>query len=95
VVRENTGEGNDPTFDCQGCLIMCEGGNRRVTRTEADGSVVTLAERYQRKLLNRLNDVVWRSDGGIYFTDPGMRLPPEARDLDSSPVFCVPPTALL
>ena len=68
-----------------------KGGNRRVSRTEADGSVVTLADHYQGKRLNRPNDVVCRSDGSIYFTDPGMRVPPEERELDSSSVFRVGP----
>jgi gluconolactonase len=45
IVRETTGEGNGVTFDRQGCLIMCEGGKRRLSRTEADGRVVTLAVR--------------------------------------------------
>lgn len=56
VMRENTDEGNNLTFDRQGCLVMFEGGNRWVMWTEADGSVMTLAERYQGKLLNRPND---------------------------------------
>jgi gluconolactonase len=91
VVREKTGEGNGLTFDRQGRLIMCEGGNRRVSRTEADGRVVTLADRCQGKRLNRPNDVVCRSDGSVYFTDPGMRVPPEEREIDSSPVFRIAP----
>jgi sugar lactone lactonase YvrE len=91
IVREHTGEGNGLTFDRQGRLIMCEGANRRVSRTEADGSVVPLVERWQGKRLNRPNDVVCHSDGSLYFTDPGMRVPPEERDLDSSPVFRVTP----
>jgi sugar lactone lactonase YvrE len=95
VVRENTGEGNGLTFDRQGRLIMCEGENRRVSQTAADGTVVPLAERWQGKRLNRPNDVVCRADGSIYFTDPGMRVPPEERELESSPVFRVAPDGTL
>jgi sugar lactone lactonase YvrE len=91
IVRENTGEGNGLTFDRQGRLIMCEGGNRRLSRTEADGRVVTLVDRWQGKRLNRPNDVVCHSDGRIYFTDPGLRVPPEQREIDVSPVFRVAP----
>src|SRR5918995_964714 len=53
VVRENTGEANGCALDRRGRLLMCEGGNRRVTRTEVDGSITTLAERWQGKRLNR------------------------------------------
>jgi gluconolactonase len=95
VVRKNTGEGNGLTFDRQGRLLMCEGANRRLSRTEADGRILPLADRWQGKRLNRPNDVVCRSDGSIYFTDPGMRVPPEERDLDTSPVCRVAPDGTL
>jgi gluconolactonase len=64
------------TFDQQGRLVACEHGNRRVSRTEKDGAVVTLADRYEGKRLNSPNDVVVKSDGSIYFTDPphGLRM---------------------
>ena len=52
---------------------MCEGGNRRVTRMDADGHVEPLVERFEGKRFNRPNDVVCRSDGSVYFTDPGLR----------------------
>ena len=91
VTRENTSEGNGLTFDLQGRLIMCEGGNRRVTRTEPGGAISTLADRWQGKRLNRPNDVVGRSDGTIYFTDPQGRVPPEERELGFSGVYRVSP----
>ena len=91
VVRENTNEGNGLTFDLQGRLIMCEGGNRRVSRTEPDGTIKLLADRWQGKRLNRPNDVVGRSDGTIYFTDPQGRVPHEQRELGFSGVYRVPP----
>lgn len=61
---------NGLTLDRQGRLLACEHGNRRVTRYEADGSTVTLADQYQGKRLNSPNDIVVRSDGAIFFTDP-------------------------
>ena len=57
-------------LDRQGRLVSCEHGNRRVTRTEHDGSITVLADRYDGKRLNSPNDVVVRSDGSIWFTDP-------------------------
>ena len=70
VFREDSGNSNGLTFDPQGRLVACEHGNRRVSRTLADGSIVALADSYQGKRLNRPNDVVVRSDGVVYFTDP-------------------------
>ena len=66
-MRENTGEGNGCTLDRQERLIMCESADhRRITRMDADGSVTTIAERWQGKRLNKPNDVVCRSDGSIF-----------------------------
>jgi gluconolactonase len=70
IWREPSGNSNGLTLDREGRLIACEHGNRRVSRTEADGTVVALAERYGSGRLNRPNDVVVRSDGAVYFTDP-------------------------
>ena len=61
---------NGNTRDRQGRLVTCEHGMRRVTRTELDGSITVLAERYQGKRLNSPNDVVVKSDGTVWFTDP-------------------------
>jgi gluconolactonase len=58
------------TRDRQGRLISCEHGTRRVTRTEADGSITVLADSYQGRRLNSPNNVIVRSDGTIWFTDP-------------------------
>ncbi len=88
VVRENTGEGNGCTLDREGRLIMCEGANhRRITRMTADGSVTVIAERWQGNRFNKPNDVVCRSDGSIFFTDPGLRVPAELREIGFSGVF--------
>ena len=61
---------NGLTLDRQGRLIACEHGNRRVSRIEKNGSLSTLADRYEGKRLNSPNDVVCRRNGDIYFTDP-------------------------
>ena len=70
VFRKPTGFANGNTRDRQGRLITCEHGGRRVSRTEYDGQVSTLAERFEGKRLNSPNDVVVKSDGTIWFTDP-------------------------
>jgi gluconolactonase len=61
---------NGNTRDRQGRLVTCEHGTRRVTRTEIDGRITVLADRYQGKRLNSPNDVVVQSDGSVWFTDP-------------------------
>jgi gluconolactonase len=66
---------NGLTLDRQGRLTIDEHGNRRVTRLEADGRVTVLADRYESKRLNSPNDLVYRSDGSLYFTDPPFGLP--------------------
>jgi gluconolactonase len=91
VVRENTAGSNGTTFDLEGRLILCESDNRRLVRLNHDGSVAVLADRYEGKRLNRPNDVVCRSDGNIYFTDPGMRLALEDRELPYAGVYRLAP----
>jgi len=80
VVRETAG-GNGTTFDLQGRLILCEGGGRRVARTGRDGKVETVVDRFQGGRFNRPNDVVCRSDGSLYFTDPDKRVPYAEREI--------------
>jgi gluconolactonase len=70
VWQEPSGNSNGLTIDPQNRLVVCEQGNRRVSRIEGDGAVVILADRYQGRLLNSPNDVVVKSDGTIYFSDP-------------------------
>jgi gluconolactonase len=91
LVRDNTGEGNGTTFDLQGRLVICEGGHRRVTRWSGGGRSEVLVERYEGKRLNRPNDVVCRSDGSIYFTDPGLRVPLTERELPYAGVYRIAP----
>ncbi len=68
--RVPSGKSNGLTYDKQGRLVTCEHANRRVSRTEADGTVVTIASHYDGKRLNSPNDVIVKSDGSIYFSDP-------------------------
>lgn len=70
VWRQPSGHANGLTRDQHGRLLACEHGGRRVTRTEYDGRVTVLAERFDGKRLNSPNDIVCRSDGSIWFTDP-------------------------
>jgi gluconolactonase len=70
VFRQPSGYANGHTRDRAGRLISCEQGNRRITRTEHNGTVTVLAERYRGKRLNSPNDVIEHSDGSIWFTDP-------------------------
>jgi gluconolactonase len=70
VFRYPSNNANGNTRDKQGRLVTCEHGTRRVTRTEYDGSITVLADRFDGKPLNSPNDVVVSSDGAVWFTDP-------------------------
>ena len=70
VYRKPSNYGNGNTRDRQGRLVTCEHGGRRVTRTEIDGTITVLMDSWQGKPLNSPNDVVVKSDGSIWFTDP-------------------------
>jgi gluconolactonase len=89
VFSEPTNRANGLTRDPQGRLLACEHQTRRVTRQEPDGSVTVVANSYRGRRLNRPNDVVVRSDGSIYFTDPGFPTP--GLDLDFNGVYQVTP----
>jgi gluconolactonase len=95
IIREPSGGANGMTFDRQGRLLLCEGDQRQVTRRESDGTYTPIAQRLGGKRLNRPNDLVTRSDGSIYFTDPGGRLPPAERELGFSGVHRVAPDGTL
>ncbi|WP_181706506.1 SMP-30/gluconolactonase/LRE family protein [Chthonobacter rhizosphaerae] len=70
VFRADSNFANGNTRDREGRLVTCEHGGRRVTRTEHDGSITVIADRFEGRRLNAPNDVVVRSDGTIWFTDP-------------------------
>ena len=70
VFRKPSHNANGNTRDRQGRLLTCEHDTRRVTRTEPDGTITVIAERYDGKPLNSPNDIVCKSDGSIWFTDP-------------------------
>ena len=89
VFHEPTHNANGLTRDNRGRLIACEHGTRRVTRLEPDGSITVVAGSYHGTRLNRPNDVVVKSDGSIYFTDPGA--PDPALDLDYAGAYLVSP----
>jgi gluconolactonase len=79
---------NGLTMDTAGRLHACEHGDRRVTRLEADGGKWTLADSYEGKRLNSPNDLVFKSNGDLYFTDPPYGLPNRADDPRKELTFC-------
>jgi gluconolactonase len=70
VFREPSGNGNGNSVDLEGRLVSCEHRGRRITRTQHDGSVVALATNFENKRLNSPNDIVVKSDGSVWFSDP-------------------------
>lgn len=91
IYRKVPGNSNGLTFDRQGRLIAVEYGMRRLTRQLADGKVAPVVSEYQGKRLNTTNDVVVKSDGSIYFTDPTYGVKPEDRQLDFQGVYRLSP----
>jgi gluconolactonase len=92
LALEPTNRANGLTRDIQGRLVACEHDSRRVTRQEPDGSITVVANSFQGRRLNRPNDVVVKSDGCIYFTDPWTSpSAPEQWDLTFSGVYRVTP----
>ena len=89
VAMEKTNEANGITRDLQGRLVSAEHLTRRVTRYEPDGSITVIANSFQGKRLLRPNDVVVKSDGSIYFTDPGGNAAPDQWDVTISGVYRV------
>jgi sugar lactone lactonase YvrE len=91
--RSPSGNPNGQTLDRLGRLLTCEHSGRRVVRTEIDGTITVLAEFYQNKRLNSPNDIVVRSDGSVYFTDPhfGLGLPPRWKELSFNGVYRISP----
>jgi len=81
VFRRPSGKANGNTLDKENRLLTAEHENRRVSRTEKDGKVITLADRYEGKRLNSPNDLVVKSDGSIYFTDPSYGVNKDQQEL--------------
>lgn len=90
VFRYPSGYANGNTLNGQGRLVTAQ-HSRRVTRTEKSGTVVTLADRYQGKRLNSPNDVVVKSDGNIYFTDPRYGIKKQQEELGFYGVYRLSP----
>src|SRR5262245_20210679 len=93
--RKPSGNSNGLIFDRNLRLVACEHGNRRVSRTEPDFAVIAIAERFQGKRLNSPNDLVQRSDGSIYFTDPPYGVESKDRELDFQGVYRIAPDGRL
>jgi gluconolactonase len=95
VFKENTNAANGITRDPQGRLVACEAAARRIAREEHDGSVTVLANSFQGRRLNYPNDIVVKSDGAVYFTDPWtgpvVQEPPNQTDLTVAGVYRVSP----
>lgn len=78
--RKPSANTNGNTLDAGGRLVCCEHSGRRVSRREADGRYVTVVDRFQGKRFSSPNDVVFKSDGAMYFTDPPYGLPKQDDD---------------
>ncbi|SEG14192.1 gluconolactonase [Actinacidiphila yanglinensis] len=99
VFRRSAGHTNGNTLDREGRLITCEQGNRRVTRTEHDGTVTVLADRWQGRRLNSPNDAAVTSDGSVWFSDPDFGITSDyegyraASEIGSNNVYRVDPAS--
>ncbi len=99
IFRADANYSNGNTRDREGRLVTCEHGRRRVTRTEPDGRVTVIADSYGGKQLNSPNDVVVKSDGTIWFTDPPYGIISDyeghkgEQEQDGCHVFCVDATS--
>lgn len=97
VFRSPSNFSNGNTVDRAGRLVTCEHGGRRISRTEFDGSVITIADAYRGRRLNSPNDVVVKSDGSIWFSDPTYGIDSDYegyksdREQDGSHVYRVDP----
>lgn len=89
--RSPSGNSNGLTRALNGALIACEHGNRRVSMTDSAGQPQVLADTYDGKRLNSPNDVVVRSDGVVFFTDPPYGIDEAAQEQPCNGVYCVHP----
>lgn len=95
LLLETSGHPNGNTFDAEGRLYTCLGGDRVVVRRTIDGKVATIADRFDGKRLNGPNDVVVRRDGHLYFTDPAFGRNFRSRELDFYGVYHLSPKGSL
>lgn len=99
IFRAQCGNTNGHTRDVEGRLVSCSHGNRRVECTELDGSITVIADSFDGKRLNSPNDVVVKSDGSIWFTDPAYGIESDyegnkgAQEQDGCHVYCVDPAS--
>ena len=93
VFRDPSGNSNGLTYDKEGRLLICEHGNRRLSRIEKGSSYMVLADRFSGKRFNSPNDIVVRSDGTIYFTDPPYGIQPEQQELPFQGVYRLDPVS--
>lgn len=77
---------NGLTFDAQGRLVLCRHGDRQIGRLESNGTIVPLADHYDEHKINSPNDLVFKSNGDLYFTDPPFGLPQAFEDSSKAPV---------
>ncbi len=91
IFREPSGNSNGLTYDKDGRLLICEHSNRRLTRIEKDATYTVLIEQFRNKHLNSPNDVVVKSNGMIYFTDPPYGIKPEEQELSFQGVYFLNP----
>ena len=91
LFKQGVGRANGLTRDMKGRLVACEHDTRRVTRLELDGSLTVVLNQFQGKRLSRPNDVIVKSDGSMYITDPNASIVPEQWDMQHSGVFRVTP----
>ena len=87
VFRDPSGNSNGLTYDRQGRLLICEHGNRRLSRIDKDGTYAVLADTFRGKRLNSPNDVVVKSDRTVYFTDPPYGIEPHEQELKFQGVY--------
>jgi gluconolactonase len=89
VFRKPSGKANGLILDAEGRLIACEHWNRRVTRTEKDGTITVLADAFEGKKFNSPNDAIVRSDGVIFFTDPPYGLEDREQEIPVQGVYAI------
>ena len=91
LFKQGVSRANGLTRDMKGRLVACEHDTRRVTRLELDGSLTVVANNFQGRRLNRPNDVIVKSDGSMFFTDPNHNFAPEQWDIQHPGVYRVTP----